>query len=156
MAGGSFSLIPGPPQVKRPSPEIFAAMGEAGVFAMLEDFYTRLGASEIAHLFPRDHAELMEASAKSGAFFVGLLGGPPLYHQRHGPPMMRARHQPFAITDSARMEWLRCFGQTLEVAPKRWGFPDEHVRSFRLWLSEFSAWMVNTPEEGEPGSASGE
>lgn len=148
MAGGSYSLIPGPPQVKRPSTEVFEAMGEAGIFAMLEDFYTRLGASEVAHLFPQDHGALMEASAKSGAFFVGLLGGPALYHQRHGPPMMRARHQPFAITDSARMEWLRCFAQTLEVAPKRWGFPEEHVKEFKLWLSAFSAWMVNTPEEG--------
>lgn len=149
MAGGSYSIVPGPPQVERPSPEIYQAMGEDGIFAMLEDFYTRLGMSEIARMFPKDHANLMKASAKSGAFFVGLLGGPPLYHQRHGPPMMRARHQPFPITDSSRQEWLRCFAQTLEVAPKRWGFPAEHVPAFMNWLTTFSAWMVNTPEDVE-------
>ena len=151
MAGGSYSLIPGPPQVQRPPKEIFDAMGEDGMTAMFEDFYSRLGQSSVAHLFPADHAELMEASHKSAAFFVGLCGGPPLYHQRYGPPMMRARHQPFAIRDADRMEWLRCFGQTLEIAPQRFGFPEEHVPAFKLWISAFSAWMVNTPDEASAG-----
>lgn len=144
-AGGSFSLVPGPPQVGRP-PAVYEAMGEANLFAMLEDFYVRLSHSEIASLFPTESGELRAAAHKSGAFFVGLLGGPPLYHQRHGSPMMRARHQPFAITPAGRAVWLRCFDQTLEVAPARFGFPPEHVPAFRAWLDAFSAWMVNTPD----------
>jgi hemoglobin len=153
MAGGSYSILPAPPNVERPSSEIYEAMGEEGVFAMLEDFYTRLSMSEVADLFPKDHKNLMRAAHKSGAFFVGLLGGPPLYHQRHGSPMMRARHQPFAITPAAREEWLRCFDQTLEVAPRRFGFPEEHVEGFRRWLSAFSAWMVNTPDEPDQAAS---
>lgn len=148
MAGSSYSLIPGPPQVKRPSPEIYAAMGTENIVAMHEDFYERLAVSEVAHLFPKDQEGRVEAARNSALFFVELLGGPPLYREKNGPPMMRARHQPFSITDSARMEWLRCFGESLEVAPKRWGFPEEHIKEFKLWISAFSAWMVNTPEEG--------
>jgi len=147
-----YSLIPGPPPVKRPSPDIFAQMGEANIEAMLRDFYARLAASDIAHLFPSTPDGLDHAADKSAAFFIGLLGGPPRYHERFGSPMMRARHQPFAITDSARMVWLRCFAQTLEVAPKRFNFPEEHLADFKNWLSAFSAWMVNTPEDGERAS----
>jgi hemoglobin len=76
---------------------------------------------------------------------VGLLGGPPLYHQRHGNPMMRARHLPFPITPAAREEWLACFDRVLAHAPERYDFPPQHLPGFRAFLRDFSLWMVNTP-----------
>lgn len=132
----------GPPQVESPSHEIYAAMGEENIFQMLADFYQELGKSSIAELFPKGDA-LAEASKKSGAFFVGLLGGPPLYHQRYGNPMMRARHMPFAIDNAARLEWLACFDRILEEAPEKYQFPAEHLPVFRKFLYGFSTWMVN-------------
>ena len=62
-------------------------MGQENIFKMLEDFYLELEQSSIRHLFPDD---VVAASRKSAAFFVGLLGGPPLYQQLYGPPMMRS------------------------------------------------------------------
>jgi len=94
-------------------------------------------------LFPADMAA---ASQKSAAFFVGLLGGPPLYHQRHGNPMMRARHLAFAITQGARREWLACFDRVLDRAAERYAFPPEHLPGFRRFLRDFSLWMVNTDD----------
>lgn len=130
----------GPPRVAAPSREIYGVMGEANIFQMLEDFYVELGQSSISHLFPED---VVAASQKSAAFFVGLLGGPPLYHQRYGPPMMRARHLPFPIDDAARRVWLSCFERVLENAPDAYDFPAEHLEGFRTFLREFSKWMVN-------------
>lgn len=130
----------GPPQVNPPSREIYKIMGEANIFRLLEDFYQELGKSEIGHLFPKD---LTAASQKSAAFFVGLLGGPPLYHQTYGPPMLRARHLPFDIDEAARQVWLRCFDTVLENAAEKYGFPAEHLAQFRTFLHEFSKWMVN-------------
>jgi hemoglobin len=75
---------------------------------------------------------------------VGLLGGPPLYHQRYGNPMMRARHLPFVIDEAARQEWLRCFDRVLAYAPEKYHFPAEHLPGFRAFLVGFSSWMVNT------------
>src|SRR5262245_14846927 len=66
---------------------------------MMEDFYAELEQSTLRPLFP---ADMMAASRKSAAFFIGLLGGPPLYHQRYGNPMMRARHMAFTIMPRAR------------------------------------------------------
>lgn len=129
-----------PGRIAGPSREIYAAMGEANIFAMLADFYVELEKSTLRGLFP---ANMRTASEKSAAFFVGLLGGPPLYQQRYGAPMMRARHLPFPIDEAARQEWLACFERVLEHAPERYNFPVEHLGSFRAFLHGFSAWMVN-------------
>jgi hemoglobin len=135
-----------PGQIAPPSREIYAAMGEANIFRMIRDFYAELERSSLRPLFP---ADMEAASEKSAAFFVGLLGGPPLYHQRHGNPMMRARHLPFAITPRARDEWLACFDRVLAAAPQRYQFPEQHLPGFRAFLRDFSAWMVNTEEDAE-------
>jgi len=131
----------GPPRLAAPNPAIYEAMGEANIFAMLEDFYGELEKSSISGMFPRN---MVKASQKSAAFFVGLLGGPPLYHERYGNPMMRARHMPFVIDEAARQEWLACFHRVLDEAPEKYQFPAEHLPVFRAFLDGFSGWMVNT------------
>ncbi|MBL8092658.1 MAG: hypothetical protein JNL73_00725 [Anaerolineales bacterium] len=130
----------GPNSAPAPSREIYARMGEANIFRMLADFYEVLAGSSIRSMFPDD---LAAASERSAAFFVGLLGGPPLYQQRFGAPMMRARHLPFPIDEAARQEWLRCWEPVLAKAGSDYNFPSEHLEGFRHFLSGFSAWMVN-------------
>lgn len=133
-----------PAQIAPPSREIYALMSEASIFRMMEDLYRELEQSSLRALFP---ADMVAASRRSAAFFAGLLGGPPLYHQRYGNPMMRARHLPFAITPRAREEWLACFERVLADAPARYGFPAQHLPGFRAFLRDFSMWMVNTPDD---------
>ena len=130
----------GPPQGPGPSPEIYRIMGEDNIFRMMSDFYIELEKSGIRHLFPPN---MHEASRKSAAFFVGLLGGPPLYLQQYGPPRMRARHLPFEIDEPARQIWLRCFDNVLEGAELKYNFPPQHLQGFKDFLKSFSAWMVN-------------
>ena len=130
----------GPPRIPPPSREIYGVMGEDNIFQMLEDFYRELETSTVRHMFPQD---MVEASKKSAAFFVGLLGGPPLYHERYGSPMMRARHLPFPIDEAARQEWLACFERVLDQAVEKYSFPEEHLPGFRDFLHGFSTWMVN-------------
>ncbi|MCY9072878.1 thiol management oxidoreductase, partial [Bacillus inaquosorum] len=36
---------------------------------------------------------------KQKQFLTQYLGGPPLYTEEHGHPMLRARHLPFPITN---------------------------------------------------------
>jgi hemoglobin len=124
-------------------------MGEENIFAMLRDFYRQLEQSSIRDMFPLQN--MMKAADKSASFFVHLLGGPPLYQQRYGNPMMRARHLPFVIDEAARQEWLRCFAVVLEDAPEKYNFPPEHLPGFWDFLVAFSAWMVNTAPPGEEG-----
>jgi hemoglobin len=133
----------GPPRSGRPNPEIYAIMGQDSIFAMLADFYAELGKSEIRSLFP---ADMLAASKKSAAFFVFLLGGPPLYQQHYGPTMMRQRHLPFKIDQHARSVWLECFRKVLVDSDKKYGFPEQHKDEFMRFLEEFSQWMVNAKD----------
>lgn len=133
-----------PNEIQPPSKEIFGVMGQENIFQMIADFYEALEQSEIRGMFPKD---MQKASQKSAAFFVGLLGGPPLYHQQYGNPMMRSRHMPFPIDEKARQTWLACFEQILEDAEKQYNFPAEHMPGFRAFLDGFSKWMVNTADD---------
>src|SRR5207237_10807547 len=116
------------------------SMGEENIFRMMSDFYKELEKSEIRKLFP---ADMEEASQKSAAFFVTILGGPPLYFEKYGPPRMRARHLPFEIDEPARQIWLACFDHVLEDAAAKYNFPQQHLQGFKDFLKSFSSWMVN-------------
>ena len=130
----------GPPQGPGPNSAIYGMMGEGNILKMMRDFYRELESSEVRHLFPPD---MEKASEKSAAFFVTILGGPPLYFEKYGSPRMRARHLPFEIDEHARQVWLGCFERTLEEADAKYQFPMEHMESFKEFLKSFSAWMVN-------------
>jgi len=131
----------GPPEGIVPNPQIYLKMGEDHIYKMMEDFYIELGNSSIRGMFPGD---LLEASRRSAAFFVFIMGGPPLYQKLYGPPMMRKRHLPFKIDEQARQVWLACFKKTLIDADLKYQFPIEHFDDFWRFLDKFSAWMVNS------------
>lgn len=132
-----------PGDIRPPSKAIYAQMGEENVRQMLRDFYQLLGQSSIKGMFPKD---LERASQKSADFFIGLLGGPALYHQRYGNPMMRARHMPFVINAQARQAWLDCFEAVLADAEEKYDFPTDGLPGFLQFLRGFSMWMVNSAE----------
>lgn len=136
--------FPKPPPEPRPHPAIFEALGVEGVKNLIRAFYLEIGRSKVAHLFPSGEA-LMESADNSALFWVTMLGGPPLYEQKHGKPMIRQRHFRFAITGDDRAEWLRCWEPVLATAPEVFGFPAEHIPGFRAWINTFSAYIVNTP-----------
>jgi hemoglobin len=129
----------GPPQT-RLDPALFQAIGRERIYAMLADFYVELEQSELRPMFPPD---MQAASRRSAAFFVQIMGGPPLYSELYGPPRMRQRHLPFAIDAHTREVWLACFDRVLAHAEARYGMPDALKPGFREFLAEFSAWMVN-------------
>ena len=54
------------------------------------------------------------ARGKSSFFLSGWLGGPSLYTDRFGHPMLRARHLPFSIGNEERDQWMACMIQAME------------------------------------------
>ena len=136
---GTYVPPGGPPQ-KGPSRELYGAMGRDNIFRMLEAVYAELEQSEIRPMFPDD---MRAASQRSALFFVGVMGGPPLYAELVGPPRMRQRHLPFRIDEPARQIWLDCFKKVLE-RPEDFAMPPAEVPGFIDFLEAFSAWMVNT------------
>ena len=59
----------------------------------------------IRKLHPQD---LSGSRQKRFMFLSGWMGGPPLYENAYGHPMLRARHLPFPIGDAQRDQWMGC------------------------------------------------
>jgi hemoglobin len=88
--------------------------GETAVRALVDRFYDLMDslpqAAAVRALHP---ADLAGSRAKLFKFLSGWLGGPALYVQEFGHPMLRARHLPFPIGDAERDAWMRCMTQAL-------------------------------------------
>jgi hemoglobin len=89
--------------------------GEAAVRALVDRFYDLMDASPDAGVVRALHPpDLKGSREKLFKFLSGWLGGPPLYVQEFGHPMLRARHLPFPIGEAERDAWMRCMRQALE------------------------------------------
>lgn len=58
--------------------------------------------------------DLTESGNKFADYLSGWLGGPQLYVEKYGPPMLRRRHMPYAIGQEERDQWLMCMKLALE------------------------------------------
>jgi hemoglobin len=92
--------------------------GEAAVRVLVDRFYDLMDALpeawEIRKLHPQD---LSGSRDKLFKFLSGWLGGPPLYQQEYGHPMLRRRHLPFPIDTQARDQWMLCMNRALDEQP---------------------------------------
>ena len=95
--------------------------------------------SVIRQLHPPD---LSTSRDKLYLFLSGWMGGPGLYQEKYGHPMLRARHLPFPIGSTERNQWLDCMQRAMdEVAI------DAQLKA-RLHESFFATadWMRNKPD----------
>ncbi|MED4455437.1 thiol management oxidoreductase [Metabacillus fastidiosus] len=108
---------------------------------LVDSFYGKVENHHLlAPIFPTD---LTETARKQKQFLTQYLGGPSLYTEEHGHPMLRARHLPFPITPARAEAWLSC----MKEAMKEVGLEDE-VKEFLLHRLTLTAHhMVNTPDE---------
>jgi len=92
-----------------------AVGGDAGVRALTRRFYQLMDTlPEAARCRAIHPADLTGSEEKLYEYLTGWLGGPPLYTDKRGHPMLRRRHFDAAIGPAERDEWLLCFVQALE------------------------------------------
>ncbi|KRG10871.1 globin [Virgibacillus soli] len=90
----------------------YDAIGEKKLHKLVEQFYLRVGKHpELTPIFPDD---LTEVARKQKQFLTQFLGGPKLYTEEHGHPMLRARHLPHEITPSRAKAWLACMSEAMD------------------------------------------
>ena len=88
--------------------------GQETVDRLVEAFYNRVAKHPLLiPIFPDD---LTETIYKQRLFLTQFFGGPPLYLQERGHPMLRRRHLPFPITPERAKAWLECMDGALEEA----------------------------------------
>jgi hemoglobin len=91
---------------------LYEAIGGAPVIRdIVSRFYPKVQAHPLlGPLFPEDINPTVE---KQYLFLSQFLGGPSLYSDANGHPMMRARHLPFPITPERAEAWLGCMAEAL-------------------------------------------
>jgi len=121
----------------------YEAIGEETLSQLVDTFYSHVQNHPLlAPIFPDD---LTETARKQKQFLTQYLGGPQLYTEEHGHPMLRARHLPFEITPSRANAWISC----MQTAMKETGLEGE-IGDFLLHRLQLTAQhMVNTIESEE-------
>lgn len=86
--------------------------GEPTVRALVNAFYMRVQAHpQLSKLFPED---ITPVRNKQYRFLTQFLGGPSLYTQVYGHPMLRAKHIPHPVTPTRAKEWLSCMAEAMD------------------------------------------
>jgi len=75
-------------------------------------------------------------------FLSGWCGGPNLYIEQFGHPMLRARHLPFPIASAERDQWVRCMAWAMQDI----GLEDALQQSLLQSLFQTADWMRNKPD----------
>jgi hemoglobin len=89
--------------------------GAERVRELVDRFYDYMDSLPEARKIRAMHAKSLRASReKLYLFLSGWLGGPDLYVEKYGHPMLRRRHLPFAIGSEERDQWLLCMRHALD------------------------------------------
>src|SRR5690625_3184010 len=88
--------------------------GQPTVDRIVDSLYKHIGVNET--LLPIFQEDLSESARKQRLFLTQLFGGPTLYTEERGRPMLPHRHAPFEITPARRDAWLQCMHQALVEA----------------------------------------
>jgi hemoglobin len=119
---------------------LYSRIGAAKLREIVQAFYPLVKADPLlTDLFPENLSETMN---KQEAFLSGFLGGPPLYHQTYGNPMLRYRHREFPITPARAKAWFACFSDAVQSVDLNLETQTELLEA----IARTAAAMVNTPE----------
>ncbi len=114
--------------------------GEDGVRRLVDRFYDLMDSAPDAREIRELHAASLKVSReKLFLYLTGWLGGPQLYVEKYGHPMLRARHLPFPIAERERDQWLWC----MEQAIAEHEMPDELKEFLRGKLRPLADHMRN-------------
>ncbi|MGM8364375.1 globin [Virgibacillus sp. W0181] len=94
---------------------IFEAIGGyEPIDKIIDSLYKHIGNNpKLIPIFPDD---LAESARKQRLFLVQFFGGPSIYNEERGHPMLRRRHMEFEVTPERKDAWLECMHKALEEA----------------------------------------
>lgn len=116
--------------------------GDPRVRELVDRFYDLMDFEPAYRELRAVHGSALEgAREKLYLFLSGWLGGPPLYTDRFGHPMLRARHLPFSIGEVERDQWMACMVQAMEEVD----VPAELRQALEPAFFKTADWMRNRP-----------
>ena len=119
--------------------------GEATLRRLVRRFYELMDTLPEAYGIRKLHQpSLAGAEEKLFMYLTGWLGGPQLYVEKYGHPMLRARHLPFPIASGEAEQWMLCMRQAMAEI-----IEDESLRlSLDKALGNLALHMRNRADPG--------
>jgi hemoglobin len=119
---------------------IYSQLGAERLRAVVDAFYRLVSQHpDLAPIFP---ADLRLTAEKQYLFLTQFFGGPALYSEAFGHPMLRARHLPFPVTPARASAWLDCMERAMEEA----AVPAELRQAMLTRLVPTARHMINSRE----------
>lgn len=119
--------------------------GETALRSLVDRFYFYMDILPEAQGIRAMHApSLASAKEKLFKFLSGWLGGPNLFIEEFGHPMLRARHFPFAIGEAERDQWMLCMHKALDEI----GMDPRLRENIRTALQQLATHMINQEATG--------
>ena len=89
--------------------------GEEKLRRLVDRFYDLMSELPEVKIIRAMHPDDLTVSRdKLFKFLSGFFGGPSLYVEEYGHPMLRARHLPFSIGEEERDQWLLCMNRAID------------------------------------------
>jgi hemoglobin len=118
--------------------------GVAGVRALVDRFYDLMDLEpDFADLRALHPTTLDGSRDKFAWFLTGWLGGPDLYVERFGHPMLRARHLPYPIGVATRDQLLTCMGLAMAEIGAAGGFTRDMQERLMISFANTADHMRN-------------
>jgi hemoglobin len=116
------------------------ANGTENIRHLVETFYDIMDSDpKVVTLRAMHQPDLTSAREKLFMFLTGWTGGPQLYIERYGHPMLRARHMPFPVDESARDQWMYCMIKAMHQL----NFEDDLMKKLANQLYGVADFMRN-------------
>ncbi|MBL7993901.1 group II truncated hemoglobin [bacterium] len=93
---------------------LYHKLGEDAIQNLVNRFYDTMDSDPNAAGIRAMHENLDSSREKLFKFLIGRFGGPPLYVEKYGHPMLRAKHAPFSIGTAERDQWLSCMQRAMD------------------------------------------
>jgi hemoglobin len=128
--------------------EIYPLIGEDGFRRLIAAFYRRIPADDLlGPMYPLH--DLAGAEERLRDFLIFRFGGPHVYLEKRGHPMLRRRHAPFPVDLAARNRWMKIMDEALVETE----LPSEAATTLRAFFDSVATFMINRGDQGsEPGT----
>ena len=120
---------------------VYDICGRDFFVALVDAFYDGVETDAVLMAMYPEGADTGAARARLTMFMVQYWGGPHDYMEQRGHPMLRMRHNPFAIDATARDRWLTHMAAAIEQTMHM--VPEPHRDNV---VDQLAAYVVNAAE----------